>query len=256
MLVGEQEGDGGDAEPAGWVEGEERAEPEEQNEHGKMHGAGGPEGGRDADGLGQGVETGGAVVFAVLAGVEDVESAGPEGDGGGEHKDAGVERAADGDPGGGGSQAEGESEAEVGPAGEAFEVAVAKEDGEDEGRQVEGEAIQIVSSDEEDHDSKDGGTEDGPARELAGGDGAVAGAGVGGVKVSVGPAVEGHGGGSGGDHGEDDPGEGAPGGQAVGCEQGGGEGKGEGEDGVLPLDHFERDAGFGKQAGHGWGSIV
>ena len=44
---------------------------------------------------------------AVLAGVEDVKAGYPEGYGGGEEQDAGIERGAHGDPGRCGSDAEG-----------------------------------------------------------------------------------------------------------------------------------------------------
>ena len=48
-----------------------------QGEHDEVHDARSPEGGWDADGLGQAVEADGVVVFEVLAGVEDVEAASP-----------------------------------------------------------------------------------------------------------------------------------------------------------------------------------
>ncbi len=78
-----------------------------------MEGAGDPESGGDADVAGDGVESDGAVEVEILAGVKDVEAGDPEGDGGGEKKDARIERAADGDPGGGGSDAESEAENEM-----------------------------------------------------------------------------------------------------------------------------------------------
>ena len=68
-----------------------------------MEGAGDPEGAGDAEVARDGVESGVAVEVEILTGVEDVEAGNPEGDGGGKNKDAGVEGAADGDPGGGGA---------------------------------------------------------------------------------------------------------------------------------------------------------
>ena len=41
----------------------------------------------------------GAIEFVILAGVDDVEAGGPEGDGGGQPEDPRIERAAHGDPG-------------------------------------------------------------------------------------------------------------------------------------------------------------
>ena len=68
------------------------------------------------------------------------------------------------------------------------------------------------------------------------------GAGIGGVDGGVGEAIEGHGGGAGGEHGDDDPEELVSGGKAGGGEHGSAESEGESENGVLPLDHFEGDA--------------
>jgi len=85
---------------------------------------------------------------------------------------------------------------------------------------------------------------------MSGGKSAGAGARVGGVEGGVGEAVEGHGGGAGGEHGDDDPEELMGGGKAGGGEHGAAESEGESEDGVLPLNHFERDAEIVK-GGHG-----
>ena len=78
--------------------------------------------------------------------------------------------------------------------------------------------------------------------EMAGGKSAGASAGIGGVDGGVGEAIEGHGGGAGGEHGDDDPEKLMGGGKAGGGEHGSAESERESEDGVLPLDHFERDA--------------
>ena len=85
---------------------------------------------------------------------------------------------------------------------------------------------------------------------MASGESAGASAGIGGVDGGVGEAIEGHGGGAGGEHGDDDPKKLMGGGKAGGGEHGSAEGEGEGEDGVLPLDHFEGDAEV-VEDGHG-----
>jgi len=54
--------------------------------------------------------------------------------------------------------------------------------------------------------------------------------------------LEGHGGGAGGEHGDDDPKKLMRSGQSGGGEHGSAESERESEDGVLPLDHFEGDA--------------
>ena len=77
---------------------------------------------------------------------------------------------------------------------------------------------------------------------MAGGKSAGASAGIGGVDGGIGEAVEGHGGRAGREHGDDDPKKLMGGGKSGGGEHGSAEGEGERENGVLPFDHFERDA--------------
>jgi hypothetical protein len=171
----------------------------------RWKGTGDPESAGDADVAGDGVESGVAVELEILAGVEDVEAGDPEGDGGGEQKDARVEGAANGDPGSGRRYAESESEHEVRPAREALGVGIEEQDGKSNRGEPEGEAIQLGCGENEDGagDDDEGGDEGG--REMAGGEGAGASAGIGGVDGGVGEAVEGHGGGAGGEHGDYDP---------------------------------------------------
>ncbi len=218
-----------------------------------MEEAGNPESATDAEMAGDGVESGVAVELKILAGVEDVEARDPEGDGGGEKEDARVEGAANRDPGGGGGDTERETEHQVRPAREAFRVRIKEHDCECDGREPQREAIQLGSGEDEDGAGNDdeGGHEGG--REISGGECTCAGAGIGGVDGSVGESVEGHGGGAGGDHGDDDPEKLMGCGKAGGGEHGSTESEWEREDGVLPLDHFESDA---KVAEDGHGSIV
>src|SRR5216684_4444609 len=58
----------------------------------------------------------------------------------------------------------------------------------------------------------------------------------------VSQAVEGHGGGAGGDHRDDDPEQLLSGWQAVRRQHSSAHGKGECKDGMLPLDHLQGDA--------------
>jgi hypothetical protein len=199
---------------------------------------------------GNGVKSGVTVELDILAGVEDVETCDPECDGGGEEKDAGIEGAANGDPGGGGRDAETESENEVRPAGETLGVGVEQQDGESDWREPEREAIQLSGSENEDGagDNDESGDEGGG--KMSGRKGAGAGAKVGGVDGGVGEAIEGHGGGAGGEHGDDDPEKLMGGGKAGSGEHSATESERESEDGVLPLNHFESDAEIVKD-GHG-----
>ena len=89
------------------------------------------------------MEAGGFVEFDVLAGVENVESADPERDGGAEDQHARVERATNGDPCGGGRDAESEAEDKVGRGGESFCEGIEEQDGERDGGEFERERIQL-----------------------------------------------------------------------------------------------------------------
>lgn len=79
-------------------------------------------------------------------------------------------------------------------------------------------------------------------REMAGGKSTGASAGIGGVDGGIGEAIEGHGGGTGSEHGDDDPEKLMDSGKAGGGEHGSAEREGESEDRMLPLDHLESDA--------------
>ena len=218
-----------------------------------MEGARDPEGMVDAEVAGDGVESGMAIEIEVLAGVEDVETGDPESDGGGKNEDARVERAANGDPGGGRRYAEGKTEHEVRPAGEALGVRVEEQDGEGDWGEPQGETIQLGGCENEDGAREDHESRDEGGRKLAGGERAGASTGIGGVDRSVGEAIEGHGGGTGCQHGDYDPEELMGGGKAGSGEHGSAESEREGEDGVLPLDHFQSNA---KVVKYGHGKIV
>src|SRR5580658_8864100 len=115
-----------------------------------MEGAGDPESSGDTDVAGDGVESGDAVEIEILAGVEDIESGDPEGDGGGEEQDARVERTADGDPGGGRGDTECEAQHQVRETREALGVGVEQQHGKRDRGKPEGEAIQLRGSEDED----------------------------------------------------------------------------------------------------------
>ena len=78
-------------------------------------------------------------------------------------------------------------------------------------------------------------------REVSGGKSASASAWIGGVDGGIGEAIEGHGGGACGDHGDNDPEKLMHGGKTGGGEHGSAESEWESEDGVLPLNHLEGD---------------
>ena len=196
----------------------------------------------DAEVAGDGMKSGIVVELKILAGVENVEARDPERDSGGEKQDARVERAANGDPCGGGRYAESESEHEMRPAGEALCIGVEKYDGERNRGEPEREAIELGRGEDEDGAGNDDEGGDERGREMAGGKGARARAGIGGVDGRVGEAIEGHGGGAGGYHGDDDPEKLVGAGKARSGEHGSAERKRERKDGVLPLDHFEGNA--------------
>jgi len=151
------------------------------------------------------MESGVAVELEILAGVENVEAGNPEGDGGGEQEDARIEGTANRDPGRGRSDTQGETEDDVRPAREALGVGVEKENGERNRREIQREAIQLGGGNNKDGAGNDDERGDEGGRKIPGGKGAGAGAGIGGVDSGVGEAIECHGGGAGGNHGNDDP---------------------------------------------------
>jgi hypothetical protein len=138
----------------------------------------------------------------------------------------------------------------VRPAGDALQVAIAQQHRKHQRRQAKREPVELRGGQHKNERREHGEAEDKLAREQAGRNGAAPGAGIDGVQVGVGPAVEGHGRGAGGNHGDENPGDGAQGGQAASGEQRGRERKRQREDGVLPLDHLQRGARFGPQACH------
>ena len=242
MFVEQEQRDSDNAGEREFAESEGGEQGDQQEQHDQVEGARDPESAGDAEVAGDGVESGVAVELEILAGVEDVEAGDPEGHGGSKNNDARVEGSANGNPGGGGRDAEGKTEHEVRPAGEALRVRVKEQDGKGGRGQPEREAIQLGRGENEDGagDDDEGGDEGG--REMAGGEGAGASAGIGGVDGGVGEAIEGHGGGAGGEHGDYDPEKLMGGGKARGGEHGSAKSERESEDGVLPLDHLESDA--------------
>src|SRR5271166_3310603 len=127
-------------------------------------------------------------------------------------------------------------------AREALGVGVEQQDGERDGREPEGEAIQLGSGQNEDGAGDNDEGRDKSVRQMTGGKGAGESAGIGGVDGGIGEAIESHGGGAGREHGDYDPKKLVGGGKTGGGEHGSAEGKWESEDGVLPLDHLESDA--------------
>src|ERR1700730_7394341 len=160
MFVGQQRGDYGDAGPRGPREGETRREGREQDDYADVHDAGDQESVGDAEALGNGKEAGAAIVIDVLAGVENIEAADPEGYGGAEKKHTGIEAAGDGDPRGRGRNAESEAEDEVGPTGEAFGEGIEKEYEHSGRREFQCHGIQLPGREDE-HADVDGREEPG-----------------------------------------------------------------------------------------------
>jgi hypothetical protein len=198
VFVGEEQRDGYDSGGGEFSECEGGDQGDQKQKHDYVEGARDPEGAGYSQVAGDGVESGVAVEVEILAGVEDVEAGDPEGDGGGENKDARVEGAANGDPGGGGRHAEGEAEHEMRPAGEALGVGIKEQDREGDRREPEREAIQLGGGENKDGAGDDHKSCDEGGREMAGRESAGAGAGIGGVDGGIGEAIEGHGGGTGG----------------------------------------------------------
>ena len=232
----EDSGESKFAEPKSWKQGHEK------DEHDEMEGARDPKSSADARVARDGVESGTAVKFEILAGIEHIKSGNPEGDGGGEEKDARIEGATNGNPRGGRCDAEGKAENEMRKAGETLGIGIKQQNRKRDWRKPEGEAIELQSSENEERAGDDDKCSDEGGRKMAGRESPCTGAGIGGVDGRVGQAVEGHGGGTSGEHGHDDPEKLMSGGKAGSGEHGSAERERESEDGVLPLDHLQRDA--------------
>ena len=110
VLVDESQSGDGDSGGGQMAEAEAEEHPGKEEEGDEVKEAGETERAGDAEGAGNGMESAGDVVLVILATVENVEASAPEHDGSGDDEDAGIERAANRDPGGGGSNAHGEAE--------------------------------------------------------------------------------------------------------------------------------------------------
>jgi len=124
MFVEQEQHDGDNAGQRGFAQCEGRKQGDEKDQHDEMEGARDPHRGADAEVARDGVQSGIAIEVEVLAGIEDVETGDPEGDGGGEQKDARVKRAANRDPGGGRCDAQSETQDEMGETGEALGIGI------------------------------------------------------------------------------------------------------------------------------------
>ncbi len=202
----------------------------------------------DSEGARDGVKSAGDVVVVVLATVENVKASAPEHDRSGDDQHARIEGSANRDPGGGGSDAHGEAEKQVRPAGETLGVGVGADDDQRQRREMKGERIQHPGGEEEQRRSCDGEAENELAGEQSGGQGADGGARIQRVDIGIHQAVEGHGGRARRDHGNTDPAEGAQRWNPVGGDDRAGESEGEREEGMLPLDHLKSYARVMKNA--------
>ena len=106
------------------------------------------------------MQSGLVVEIVILASVKNVESGYPEGNGSAEEEDAGIERGTHRDPGSCRSDAEGESEHQVRPAGKTLGVRIQQNYGESDWGESEREAIELGGGDDEyrtgdDHEHRD-----------------------------------------------------------------------------------------------------
>jgi len=261
VLGDEQAGDRGEAreqEDVGqaWLEvpaGGERGERE------SVHGSADPDRALPAEFGGDRVEAGGLVVLEVLQRVDDVKAGDPEHDERGDAPDrgrGGEVRRVDGDDGGDGAERQRGTEEEVAECGEAFGVAVERDEPEHGDAEVGRPRVAKQGPERGGEDAEDEcrAERDEPAvagGEAAAGDGAAFGARVVGVEFVVGEAVDEHRPCPGGNHARDDEreldGECAKGRGEVGGECCAEDRKRERKDGVGELDVAGGDceAGFG-----------
>ncbi len=141
-----------------------------------------------------------------------------------------------------GRDSERKAKNQVRPAREALRVGIEQQDGQGDGRKLKREPVQLARGQNEDQAGNDDEGCDECGRKMSGGQGAGAGARVGGVNRGVGPAVKSHGGGPRSNHGNHDPDQLMNGRQSPGREHGAAEREWQREHGVLPLDHLQRHA--------------
>src|SRR5689334_4065625 len=142
MFVDEQRGYGADADEGQHAELQREDQRQKTGDHHHMKELSGAKRAGDTEHAREAEEAFGAIELVVLTGVDDVEAGGPKGDGGGEPQNSRVERAADGDPGGGRCDAEREAEHQMRERREALGEGVEEDDGERGGREVEAERVE------------------------------------------------------------------------------------------------------------------
>ena len=98
MFICKQCADSSNAGHSKLAQAECRNEGDEQQQHGQVKTASDPKRARDAKVARNGVQARLAVKIAILARIENIEAANPKGDRGGKQENAGIQRAADGDP--------------------------------------------------------------------------------------------------------------------------------------------------------------
>jgi len=129
MFVEQEHRDHDDAGDGEFAESESWDESDQQEQHDGVEGTCDPESAANAGVARDGMEAGVAVEVVVLAGIEDIEAGDPEGDGCGEKQNARAEGAANGDPSGGGRDAESKTEHEMRPASKALGIGVEEQHG-------------------------------------------------------------------------------------------------------------------------------
>ena len=188
------------------------------------------------------MQTSAAVEIVILAGIEDVESAYPERDRRRKKKNARIERAANRDPRRGGRDTQCKSEYQVRPSRHALGIGVEQQHSQRDRREQQRQSIQLARSQHKhrarNHDERHYEC----WRKMTGRQGARAGAGIGCIDCGIRPAVKSHGSGSRSDHCDNDPEKLVKWGPTAGSEHRSTQRKRKREDGVLPLDHLQRDA--------------
>lgn len=187
-----------------------------------------------------------AVEFEVLAGIDHIKTGCPEHDGGGEPEDPRIERAAYRNPGGGGRDSQAEAENQVRKQREAFRKRIEENNCKRDRRKDEAQCPELPGSPEKNGRGSDCEAPCETNREQPRGQMPVRGAAVSGIDLSVQNAIKRHGGGACCDHRDDDPKEtplDAGDGEAAIAprQQRASESERQRENGVLELDHVERE---------------
>src|SRR6267154_1341497 len=148
MFVSQQRCDNGDSRPSWPWQSKAGRQPAEKGDHSYMHSARDEQRFGNPEFFGQREEPCAPVVINILACIEHVKPADPQRNRGAKNQHPRIERARNGDPSGCGRNAERKSQEKMRPACEALRERIKKQNGDGQGRKLQGKRVQLPRSGE------------------------------------------------------------------------------------------------------------